>query len=502
MPMLGSKEAFTHASELIRQGAYHEAYRTTTQLYNKNPHFPPVVALHVSVLLRLQRPIEGARIAKRSLRHISHKPHRVAVLNTLSEGLTQSGNLDDAIELLRDEIVRQPKEATLISGLGHTLLLGGYKEQAIELVNNANAQGIKSLAVAAIFGRAVLRTDRVNEGIEMIEGMLEETENPNDGQLGRACNALGHLYDRANRYEEAIESFTRSNKLVDARYQDSKVDEQAQNLKSVWTADRFVGVQRPQPGTPRPVFIVGMPRSGTTLTEQIIDAHPQGYGAGELGLISELFRNAAPKRSNPFLIGPDDYDPQQIAELASIYRKETFAMADNPDVQVITDKAPMNFWYMGMIALAFPDARIIHCRRDPRDNCLSCFFQSLSPAHSYSFDQETCGLFYRHYREISDHYTQLLSDDRVGSPVFENHYEDTVADQVSKTHALLDFVGLEFDESCLNFHESGRVALTLSNDQVRQPIYKSSTKRYEKYAGLIDQMTNALGDVIDEPAAN
>ncbi len=158
----------------------------------------------------------------------------------------------------------------------------------------------------------------------------------------------------------------------------------------------------------------------------------------------------------------------------------------------------MNFWYMGMIALAFPDARIIHCRREPRDNCLSCLFQSLNTGHSYSFDQTSCGLFYRHYREITDHYTELLADERVGVPVFENQYEDTVNDQVGKTHALLDFVGLDFDESCLNFHESGRVALTLSNDQVRQPMYKTSTKRYERYEGTIDNLVDALGDLIPE----
>jgi hypothetical protein len=176
------------------------------------------------------------------------------------------------------------------------------------------------------------------------------------------------------------------------------------------------------------------------------------------------------------------------------------AMANNPAVEVIVDKAPMNFWYMGMIALAFPDAKIIHCRREPRDNCLSCFFQALNPGHSYSFDLGNCGRFYRHYREITDHYTGVLNDDRVGVKVFENHYEDTVNDQVGKTRALLDFVGLEFDEACLNFHTSGRVALTLSNDQVRQPIYKSSTKRYERYADHIGPLVEGLGDVIGQDA--
>jgi hypothetical protein len=251
---------------------------------------------------------------------------------------------------------------------------------------------------------------------------------------------------------------------------------------------------------PRPVFVLGMPRSGTTLTEQILDAHPLGFGAGELGLISELFREVAPKQESPYSLAPDEYDPKQIAQLAKIYRRETIAMADNPSVEIIVDKAPMNFWYMGMIALAFPDAKIIHCKREPRDNCLSCFFQSLNPGHSYSFDLYNCGRYYRHYHEVTEHYTRVLRDPRVCVEVFDNQYEDTVADQEAKTRALLDFVGLEFDEACLNFHQSGRVALTLSNDQVRQPIYKSSTKRYERYAGHLDPLLEGLGDLICETA--
>jgi len=503
MPVVSPKEAYERARALYDSGAYRAAYRTTNQLYNKNPHFPPIVALHVSVLLRLQRPEEGARIARRSLRHITHKPHRVVVLNTLSEGLTQTGNLEDAIELMRDEIVRQPGEASLISGLGHMLLMGGQKEEAIGLVEEAKERGMMTLSMASIFGRAVLRSDRLEEGIGLIEGMLEERgEGAGDLELGKAYNALGHMYDRAKRYDEAMVAFTRANDLVPAVYVEEKIVAQVRCLKASWTAEGFEGVERPGVGMPRPVFILGMPRSGTTLTEQIIDAHPLGYGAGELGLISELFREIAPDPMNPYASGPGDYDVKEVAKLAKIYRQETLSMAENPSVEVITDKAPMNFWYMGLIALAFPDARIIHCRREPRDNCLSCFFQALNPGHSYSFDLENCGRFYRHYRDITDHYTGVLKDERVGVPVFENHYEETVADQEGKTRALLDFVGLDFDEKCLNFHESGRVALTLSNEQVRQPMYKTSTKRYERYAGHIDALVEGLGDVIAEPACD
>ncbi len=501
MPVVGTKEAFEQARQLCEQGSYRAACRITSSLYNKSPHFPPIVALHVGVLLRLQRSEEGVRIAGRSLRHITHKPHRVAVLSTLSEGMTQSGNLEGAVVLMRDEIVRQPQSPALVAGLGHLLLLGGLKEEAVRISDEAEERGIMCLQIASIFGRAVLRTDRIEEGIGLIEGLLESEKGGDDAVRGRALNTLGHLFDRAKRYGEAMGAFTESNSLVHSEYQDGKMSRQVQLLKESWTAERFEGIVRPPAGMPRPVFILGMPRSGTTLTEQILDAHPRGYGAGELGLIAELFHQIAPDPMNPYKFGPDDYDIKKVVELSKIYRRETMAMADNPAVEVITDKAPMNFWYMGLIALAFPDARIIHCRREPRDNCLSCFFQALNAGHSYSFDMGNCGRFYRSYREITDHYTGVLGDERVGVPIFENQYEETVADQEGKTRALLDFVGLEFDEACLNFHESGRVALTLSNDQVRQPMYTTSTKRYERYAGHIDALLEGLGDVIAEPVS-
>ena len=498
MPVYGTKEAFEQVQKLVGQGQFRAAYRTSELLYKKNPYFPPVVALHVSVILHLQRIEEGVRIAARSLRHISNKPHRVAVLSTLAEGLTRAGNLDEAISLFRDEIANQPEATSLVTGLGHVLLIGDQKKEAIAVVEEATERGVRSYGVASIFGRALLRTDRAGEAIEMIEGLIEDGIEGTSSSKSKALNALGHLYDRTKRYGDAMKAFTEANELGGVEYIESRIQNQVNILKASWTAERFEGVARPEPGMPRPVFILGMPRSGTTLTEQIIDAHPKGYGAGELGLIPELFWKMSPDPKSPYRAGPEDYDPAKIVEFSEIYRRETLAMAGSSDVEVITDKAPMNFWHMALIALALPDARIVHCRREPRDNCLSCFFQSLNSGHSYSYDLGNCGRFYRHYRDITDHYTKVLADDRVGVPVLENQYEEMVADQEGQTRKLLDFVGLDFDESCLNFHESGRVAMTLSNDQVRQPMYQSSTKRYERYDGHIDALVEGLGDVIAE----
>ena len=498
MPMMSPKDAYEHAKALYEQGSYRAAVRASEVLYKQLPHHPPIVALYVGALLRFQRYDEGIRIATRSLRHITNKAHRVTIISQLCDGLTQSGQLDDAIDLVVKELESQVDHEALIGAYTHLLLLSDRHDEAIAYIDELKSRGVEGLGIAAVFGRAVLRTDRRDEAIEWIQKLLDERPDASDSRQHHAYNALGHLLDRAKRYDEAMDAFNESNSRVHPDYVDQRTKALADSVVANWTPARFKGLKSPKPFGPRPVFIVGMPRSGTTLTEQIIDAHPKGFGAGELGLISELFRDLADSPINPYETGPDEYDPEKLAQAAQIYRQETKLLAGDKEVDVIVDKAPMNFNYLGMISLAFPDARIIHCSRDPRDNCLSCYFQLLNAGHSYSFDLHNCGSYYKYYKRIINHYTALLASDPINMPIFENVYEDMVADQEKRTRELLDFIGLDFDPACLDFHNSGRVAITLSNDQVRQPIYKSSTKRYQRYAKHIGPLVEALGDLIPE----
>jgi pentatricopeptide repeat protein len=502
MPMMSLKDAYEQAKYLHDQGSYRSALRSAEVLYKQTPHHPPIVALYISTLLRVQQFDLGVRIAKRALRNISHKPHRVMLITHLSDGMTQAGNLDDAIQLVRDELKAQPDNESLAGSLVHMLVMSNQHDEAVRFIEDMRDRGVESLNLAAVFGRALMRTDRRDEAIEYIQGLLEAQPEASDARKHLAQNALGQLLDKAKRYDEAMESFKVSNALVAPEFDERRLRNTLLCIKRSWTPERFARADRPDPSGPRPVFIVGMPRSGTTLTEQIIDAHPRGYGAGELGLINELFRGLSTNPENPYDTGPDEYDPQAVAEAARIYREETRALAGDRDVDVIVDKAPMNFHSLGMIALAFPDARIIHCHRDPRDNCLSCFFQLLNAGHSYSFDLHNCGLYYHNYRQIMAHYRALLASPQVSMPIFENDYEGMVADQEARTRSVLDFIGLPFDPACLEFHRSGRVAITLSNDQVRQPMYTSSTKRYERYAKHLGPLIEGLGEVLSEESAS
>ena len=498
MPMMSLKDAYEHAKGLHERGSYRAALRASEVLYKQTPHHPPVIALYISSLLRVQRFKQAVRIAKRALRNISNKPHRVMIITHLTDGMTQAGELDDAIELVRDELDDQPDNDVLAGALCHMLVMSNRHAEAVEIIEDLRDRGIQTLNLAAVLGRALIRTDRRDEAIEYLQRLLAEQEDEaSDARKHLAYNSLGHLLDKAKRYDEAMEAFQISNGLIHPDFSARRLDETLKHIQLSWTPERFAKAMRGKPGTPRPVFIVGMPRSGTTLTEQIIDAHPRGYGAGELGLMSDIFSELGIDQNNPYASGPDDYDPEALAAAAESYREFTREMVGERDVDVIVDKAPMNCKYLGLIALAFPDAKIIHCFRDPRDNCLSCFFQLLNAGHSYSFDLKNCGIYYRHYTKVMEHYRGLLSSSQVQMPIFENDYEGMVANQEQRTHDLLKFIGLPFDPACLEFHKTGRVAITLSNDQVRQPMYKTSTKRYERYAKHLGPLVEGLGDVLD-----
>lgn len=496
MPTTDIESAYGIVRDLYLKGRYRQALKAVEALERQRPGHLPFIGLQISCLLRLSRPTEAARVTRRALRHVTVPAHRGMLVSLLVEAHSQVNNFQDAIDLARAEHERDRTNLVVTGALIHILSLAGHKDEAITIAQTAVAKGQVSLSIAASYAEAALRTDHAPDALAYLEkAMAAEPDAPAE-LLSRVHTQAGHLLDRFKRYDEAFAHFHQAAELIPAEYDDAAQTARRDNLIESYTPESFARCVRPPASGPRPVFIVGMPRSGTTLTEQIIAAHPRAFGAGELSTINELFRDLATEE--PAGIAPDKVSPARIAEAAAAYRAEIARLAGPGDYAVITDKAPTNFWYLGFIAHALPDARIIHCRRDPRDTCLSCYFQALSAAHSYSFDLRTCGLYYRHYHAIMAHYRAMAADPRVGLNLLEINYEDTVSDQEAQTRRLLDFVGLDFHPDCLKFNESGRVARTLSNDQVRQPIYKSSTKRYERYAKHLGPLIEALGDAVDD----
>jgi hypothetical protein len=229
-----------------------------------------------------------------------------------------------------------------------------------------------------------------------------------------------------------------------------------------------------------PVFIVGMPRSGTTLIEQILASHPDVHGGGELTRLGALVGQTG----YPEILS--DLTGARLTRLGRAYREQMAALA--PGRRRVTDKTPANFLHAGLIHLMAPNARIIHCRRDPRDTCLSCYTTLFASGQRFAYDLADLGTYHRSYAGLMDHWRALLPPDRFT----EVDYEAVVADLEGEARRLIAFCGLDWNDACLDFHNTRRPIRTASANQVRQPLYRRSVGRWERYADHLAPLTAAL----------
>lgn len=243
-----------------------------------------------------------------------------------------------------------------------------------------------------------------------------------------------------------------------------------------------------------PVFILGMPRSGTSLVEQILASHSHVHGAGEreemLRLADRLPELLNDSRTYPGCI--DGLSISSSAEIADTFLKALKRL--NPHAARITDKMPGNFHHVGLIATLFPNAKIIHCRRDPRDTCLSIFFGDFVGSHAYSYDLTNLGRYYRQYERLMAHWHKVLP-----GRILDVSYEDLVEQQEDWSRRMVKFCDLDWERGCLEFHKTSRNVQTRSNAQVRQPIYRSSIARWRPFETHLEPLVAALS-ATDEAA--
>jgi hypothetical protein len=233
-----------------------------------------------------------------------------------------------------------------------------------------------------------------------------------------------------------------------------------------------------------------MPRSGTSLVEQIIDSHPQAFGAGELGTMGNISARVQ-AQLRTIIPYPDCIKyakPQPLNSLGQIYLDYINGLTTTINPIRITDKMPGNFQHLGLISLLFPNARIIHTRRNPLDTCLSIYFQNFAGYHGYSYDLGNLGFYYREYERLMAHWHQV-----VDIPILDVQYEELIDDQEAITRQIIEFCGLEWDDASLRFHENTRLVNTASNQQVRQPLYRGSVARYKRYDAHLGPLKEALG---------
>jgi hypothetical protein len=231
----------------------------------------------------------------------------------------------------------------------------------------------------------------------------------------------------------------------------------------------------------RPIFVFGMPRSGTSLVEQVLASHPMVFGMGEPIYLAEMAEAPGFLERIPELL------PTELASLGRRYLALT--STDSVETPRLVDKMPWNFLYAGLISLILPGARMIHCRRDPLDTCLSCYSLLFSRGYEYAYDQTELGRFYRLYESLMAHWQKVLPT----KAVLEVAYEKLVEDTEFEVRRILDFCSLPWDEACLRFYQTPRRVASASLNQVRSPIYRTSVGRAQQFIPWLKPLEAALG---------
>jgi tetratricopeptide (TPR) repeat protein len=432
--------------------------------------------------------------ARKSREAIPHFQKAIAANPRMLEPLVGLGNAhrflgegEEAEKVLRRALQLSPDNKRITSALAEVLIdLGRIKEGA-EIYRAILAKEPEN--VGAIAGLASAREAGGEEGdLERFEFALQdETLEPK--KQAALHNALGQIYDQQKKPREAFIHFMKMNEIENADFSLASFRKHIDETIALFTPFFFMSKNGFGDMSERPLLVVGMPRSGTTLTEQILSSHPLIEGAGELSEMNKLCDAAVQSHRRRQSLA--DLTDQKCKKLAARYLAELDRHSRT--ASRVVDKMPHNFMQLGFIALLFPKARIIHCRRDPMDNCLSIYTHRFNAAHGYSTDMKTLGLYYREYRRLMDHWRKVLP-----LRMFELQYEEMIADQEAMSRKLIDFAGLEWDDACLSFHETERTVRTLSRWQVRQPIYTSSVKRWKKYDEFLGPLKEGLGDLVDE----
>ena len=427
---------------------------------------------------------------------IKHDPGLLSAHCNLSLLLRTNGNYEQA-EIGYNKVLSLDSEyEAAIAGKAIIYERMGNIDKALELVEpliQAQTTDTNTLLVYASTSHKVCKE---KEAIERLEHALKSPVITESERM-QIHFSLGKLLDRLKDYDNAFMHFERGNELNSFPFNRDAQIRLTDATISSFSVTNMEKISKSSNRDSGLLFIVGMPRSGTTLTEQILSAHPDVYGAGELSHI----RNIA--AAIPAAIGSSESFPLKIIDITQELL-DRFSYSHLQSVQalahgekVFIDKMPSNFVFLGLIELLFPNARVLHCVRDPMDTCLSCYFQQFSNGQLFSYDQSDLALYYQQYRRLMKHWKSTLS-----IPVMDIQYESLVQDTEGLSRKMLDFIGLDWNPACAEFHSTKRKVLTASYDQVRRPVYSSSIgrwKNYKKHLFRLHEELSEFYEVVDYP---
>ena len=415
---------------------------------------------------------------------LQHEPRDGEMWNAIGEAFTLNQQFDEGRRCFETALAMKPDHIKAHNNLGYNLLMSGEMEPARSCFEKAlefepdNASALEYLSSMHGFGEN-------DEDLLIRISALANRESVPIPQRVSYRFALGKMYEDRGDWDSAFEHYDAGNRLhrknipYDRAVHQSRID----RLIAVFDEELISGGLDGASDSDVPVFIVGMPRSGTSLVEQILSSHPQVHGAGELGYFERLRQPPTDQtRSYEDYIGT--LDCVMVATITRDYLE--LLLANGSSALRVTDKMPGNYLYLGLIAMIFPNAKIIYCQRNPLDTCVSIYFHNFKLAR-YGWDLHDIGHQYAQHLRLIAHWMKVLP-----GRLFTIEYEDLVNEQEARSRELITHCALDWDDRCLRYYDNDRPVWTPSHSQVRQPIYTSSIGRWKRYAAHLDDLREAL----------
>lgn len=411
-------------------------------------------------------------------------PNTIEVLNNLGVIYREIDQINDSISLFRDALTIDPNNTNSHYNLGFTYQDLGQTDKAIHHYQKALDLSDNSWSFHNL---SYLQKFKPNDPqISKMESLLSD-ENLSQLDQIHICYGLARIYDSFDDKNKFFYFLIKGNslrkKVLDYSFEETKL--MHSTIKNIFKKKSTLihSTKKTQSFNKRSIFILGMPRSGTSLVEQIISSHKSVYGAGELEKMTKLINPIV----NNFINGDINYISEQTLNFITNDYQDTLTNFDS-DASVVTDKMPLNFQYIGFILEAFPNAKIIHLKRDARATCWSNFKHFFSSKdNGYSLDYVDLANFYKSYRNLMDFWHELYPN-----KIYDLDYESLTLDQESETRKLLEYCDLDWDQNCLKFYENNRAVRTPSSSQVRKKMYQGSSVVWKKYSSHIQPLISAL----------
>ncbi len=478
-------EAFNNLGNLYRELSQMEAAESCfRQALNLKPDYPDALC-NLGALLSDQLKFSEAESCYKAA--LQYAPDNPAALRNLGDLYQSTGDFDRARARYEQALQQSPSDTRTVSSLANLHERCGDMTKALNLLAPLADVRHSDADLSIIHSKLLSKQGDDKAAVDILSDALELAARPTnviDLQF-----ALGDVYDHAGEYDRAFDCYFRANELDASRHPAQNAVSSLQSTAAFFSKDRLSKLPRSSNRSELPIFIVGMPRTGTSLVEQILATHPLVSAGGERGdiftIIDSLTAESQQGREFPDLL--ESTSPDILDRFAQRHLDQVRTLA--ADSARFTDKTPLHGLHLGFISRLFPASRIILCKRNALDTCLSVYFHRFNAFHGYAQRLETLGAFYKAYYELMQHWSETLDIE-----ILTVQYEDLVKDPEDHIRRIIDFCGLEWDSDCLSFHKNKRTVNTPSYDQVRRPIYTNSVERWRHYESHLDPLRAALNE--------